>query len=161
MMDGNYTLPFRQYPSMFSNGRRQRRKEVKFEIIPMIDVMMILVLFLAVMAFLPSVQSAIQTNLPSSGSQDAVSMEDVMLTINASGSIFVNESSVTQSSLVAEVQKALKGNPKRRVVLAADKVLAYEYVVQMLSALRKAGIRNVALATEAEPEGSGAQGNSP
>ena len=152
MMDGNYTLFFRQYPSMFSNGRKQHRKEVKFEIIPMIDVMMILVLFLAVMAFLPSVQSSIQTNLPSSGSQDSVNMEDIMLTINASGSIFVNESSVTQSSLILEVQKAQKGNLNRRIVLAADKDLAYEYVVQMLSALRKAGIKNVALATESESE---------
>jgi biopolymer transport protein ExbD len=150
MMDGHYTLTFRQYPSMFSNGRKQRRKEVRFEIIPMIDVMMILVLFLAVMAFLPSVQSAIQTNLPGSGSEDPVSMEDIMLTINSSGTIFVNERSVTNVSLVPEVQKALKGNLKRRVVLAADKELAYEYVIQMLSALRKAGIKNVALATEPE-----------
>jgi len=31
--------------------------------------------------------------------------------------------------------------------------LAYEYVVRMLSALRRAGIKNVALATEVEPEG--------
>ncbi|PIQ23630.1 hypothetical protein COW36_07940 [bacterium (Candidatus Blackallbacteria) CG17_big_fil_post_rev_8_21_14_2_50_48_46] len=144
---------------MFSNGRSKRRKEIRFEIIPMIDVMMILVLFLAVMAFLPSVQSAIQTNLPASGSQDSVSMEDVMVSINDSGTVFVNERSVTVSGLVSEIQRELKGNLNRRVVLAADKNLAYEYVVQVLSLLRKANIKNVALATEADQ--SGAAPNSP
>lgn len=135
---------------MFSQGRRRSRKEVRFEIIPMIDVMMILVLFLAVMAFLPSVQSAIQTSLPGSGSSDAVSMEDVMISVNQSGTLFVNERAVTAGTLIAEVQRDLKGNLQRRVVIAADKNLAYEYVVQILSLLRKSSIRNVALATEAE-----------
>ena len=134
---------------MFSNGRSRRRKEVRFEIIPMIDVMMILVLFLAVMAFLPSVQSSIQTNLPGSGAQDAVSMEDVMITLNDSATVFVNGRTVTAGSLITEVQREIQGNPQRRVVIAADKNLPYEQVVNILGLLRKASIRNVALATEA------------
>jgi biopolymer transport protein ExbD len=134
---------------MFSNGRSRRRKEVRFEIIPMIDVMMILVLFLAVMAFLPSVQSSIQTNLPGSGAQDAVSMEDVMITLNDSATVFVNGRTVTAGTLIAEVQREIQGNPQRRVVIAADKNLPYEQVVNILGLLRKASIRNVALATEA------------
>ena len=134
---------------MFSNGRSRRRKEVRFEIIPMIDVMMILVLFLAVMAFLPSVQSSIQTNLPGSGAPDAVSMEDVMITLNDSATVFVNGRTVTAGSLIPEVQREIQGNPQRRVVIAADKNLPYEQVVNILGLLRKASIRNVALATEA------------
>lgn len=135
---------------MFNSSRKRSRKEIRFEIIPMIDVMMILVLFLAVMAFLPSVQSSIQTNLPGSGASDAVSIEDVMITINQSGTLFVNERAVTAATLITEVQREMKGNLQRRVVIAADRDLAYEYVVQILSLLRKSKIRNVALATEAE-----------
>jgi biopolymer transport protein ExbD len=131
---------------MFSS--RKRKKSIHFELIPMIDVMMILVLFLAIMAFLPQVQSALQTDLPGSNGDDKVSMEDLLVSINETGGVFVGDRSVTMNSLVSEVQREMGDNTSRRVVIAADKNLAYEYVVGILSALRKAGIRNVALATE-------------
>ncbi|MEZ0373953.1 MAG: biopolymer transporter ExbD, partial [Candidatus Sericytochromatia bacterium] len=57
---------------MFRETRKHKPRKIHFEIIPMIDVMMILVLFLSVMAFLPQVQSAIQTDLPESGSDNEV-----------------------------------------------------------------------------------------
>lgn len=131
---------------MFSS--RKRKKSIHFELIPMIDVMMILVLFLAIMAFLPQVQSALQTDLPGSNGDDKVSMEDLLVSINETGGVFVGDRSVTMNSLVSEVQREMGDNASRRVVIAADKSLAYEYVVSILSALRNVGIRNVALATE-------------
>ncbi|MBF2055323.1 MAG: biopolymer transporter ExbD [Candidatus Sericytochromatia bacterium] len=136
---------------MFSDfQRRKKKKGIHFEIIPMIDVMMIMVIFLAVMAFLPQVQSAIQTNLPGSGSQDQVSAEDILVTMNADGAVYVNDEAVTQNMLVSAIQAQMQENPQRRVVIAADKALAYEYIVMLLSALQQADIRNVALATEAQ-----------
>lgn len=136
---------------MFSDSqRRKKKKGIHFEIIPMIDVMMIMVIFLAVMAFLPQVQSAIQTNLPGSGAQDQVSAEDILVTMNADGAVYVNDEAVTQNMLVSAIQAQMQENPQRRVVIAADKALAYEYIVMLLSALQQADIRNVALATEAQ-----------
>ena len=52
--------------------------------------------------------------------------------------------------LVSAIQAQMQENPQRRVVIAADKALAYEYIVMLLSALQQADIRNVALATEAQ-----------
>ncbi|MGV3524256.1 MAG: ExbD/TolR family protein [Candidatus Sericytochromatia bacterium] len=134
---------------MFDN-RRKKKPSIHFEIIPMIDVMMILVLFLAVMAFLPQVQSAIQTNLPGSGSSDDVSAEDLLVTMNAGGAMYVNDEPVSQNELMGRIQSQMADNPNRRVVIAADKDLAYEYVVKILDGLRAANIRNVALATEGQ-----------
>lgn len=136
---------------MFSDSqRRKKKKGIHFEIIPMIDVMMIMVIFLAVMAFLPQVQSAIQTNLPGSGAQDQVSAEDILVTMNADGAVYVNDEAVTQNMLISAIQAQMQENPQRRVVIAADKALAYEYIVMLLSALQQADIRNVALATETQ-----------
>lgn len=136
---------------MFSDSQqRKKKKAIHFEIIPMIDVMMIMVIFLAVMAFLPQVQSAIQTNLPGSGSQDQVSAEDILVNMSAGGALYVNDEAVTQNMLVPTIQAQMQENDQRRVVIAADKELAYEYIVQLLSALQQADIRNVALATESQ-----------
>lgn len=133
---------------MFSN-QRKKKPGVHFEIIPMIDVMMILVLFLAVMAFLPQIQSAISTRLPSSASSDEVSVDDVLVSINQEGMFVGSEAKADLPGIIAGVQAAQEGDIERRVVIAADANLQYESVAQLLSALQEVGIRNVALATEA------------
>lgn len=134
---------------MFSNQRKSK-KGIHFEIIPMIDVMMILVLFLAVMAFLPQVQNAIQTDLPPSSSQDQVTVDDIMVT-RARDGLYVQGNAVNnEADFVNQVRAAQQGQSNRRVVIAAEASLPYEEVVQLLTTLQKAGIRNVALATESE-----------
>lgn len=132
---------------MFEKSK-QKRKEIKFEIVPMIDVMMILVLFLAVMAFLPQIQGAIQTDLPPSGTSDSLSVEDLLVSMNSSGAIYVGEQSVTQNTMLSAIEDELERQPERRVVLAADKTLAYEEVMRVLDTLREANIDNIALATD-------------
>lgn len=114
----------------------------------MIDVMMILVLFLAVMAFLPQIQGAIQTDLPPSGTSDSLSVEDLLVSMNSSGAIYVGEQSVTQNTMLSAIEDELERQPERRVVLAADKTLAYEEVMRVLDTLREANIDNIALATD-------------
>lgn len=114
----------------------------------MIDVMMILVLFLAVMAFLPQVQNTIQTDLPGAEDiEDEVTKDDIMVTLESDGT-FVNEVSVSNNELISRIRQEMGGNEKRRVVIAADKNLPYEQVVALLARLQKENLRNVALATE-------------
>jgi len=45
---------------------RRRRRDIRFELIPMIDVFMIITLFLTVMAFLPQISDSLKAELPSS-----------------------------------------------------------------------------------------------
>lgn len=130
---------------MFSNQKKQR-KAVHFEIIPMIDVMMILMLFLAVMAFMPQVQG-ILTEVPPGTSNTQLDRNDLMVNIRP-GAVEIEGESVTMNQLVPLVQSKLTQEPERRVVVAADRSLPYELVVRYLSELQRAGVRNVALATE-------------
>lgn len=134
---------------MFNNKGQKKRRGIHFEIIPMIDVMMILVLFLSVMAFLPQVQSAIQTDVPESGASDEVTADDVMITMKVDGNFVADETiPVSESELIPKVKQIIGTNTKRRVVIAADKNLPYEKVVAVLAQLQASGLRNVALATE-------------
>lgn len=134
---------------MFNNSNKKRRAGIHFEIIPMIDVMMILVLFLSVMAFLPQVQNTIQTDLPSSGSESEVTDEDVMMEIRVGG-IFLDDRQLGENEVISEIKKKMGNNTDKRIVIAADKGLPYEQVVKWLSLLQKQDLRNVALATEKE-----------
>ena len=134
---------------MFNNSNKKRRSGIHFEIIPMIDVMMILVLFLSVMAFLPQVQNTIQTDLPSSSSESEVTDEDVMMEIREGG-IFIDDRSLSDSEIIPLLKEKIGDNKDKRIVIAADKGLPYEQVVKWLSKLQKEDLRNVALETEKE-----------
>lgn len=113
----------------------------------MIDVMMILVIFLAIMAFLPGIHNAIPTTLPKGASVSQVDNRDILITRTANELSVNNQSVASPSELIARVQQEQAGDETRRVVIAAEETLPYEDVVQLLSALQAAGIRNVALAT--------------
>lgn len=131
---------------MFENNRK-KKPGIHFEIIPMIDVMMILVIFLAIMAFLPGIHNAIPTTLPKGASVSEVDNRDILITRTAEELAVNNEPVSSPSELIARVQQEQEGDETRRVVIAAEETLPYEEVVQLLSALQAAGIRNVALAT--------------
>ena len=131
---------------MFENNRK-KKPGIHFEIIPMIDVMMILVIFLAIMAFLPGIHNAIPTTLPKGASVSEVDNRDILITRTAEELAVNNEPVSSPSELIARVQQEQEGDDTRRVVIAAEETLPYEEVVQLLSAPQAAGIRNVALAT--------------
>ena len=130
---------------MFSKQKKPR-KGIQFEIIPMIDVMMILMLFLAVMAFMPQVQG-ILTSVPKGESNVELDRKDLMVNI-APGSVEIDGDLVSQNEFIQTIQAKLAGDLERRVVIAADKALPYDNIVRYLSLLQKAGVKNVALATE-------------
>lgn len=134
---------------MFENNRK-KKPGIHFEIIPMIDVMMILVIFLAIMAFLPGIHNAIPTTLPKGASVSEVDNRDILITRTAEELAVNNQTVASPSELIALVQQEQGGDQTRRVVIAAEETLPYEEVVQLLSALQAAGIRNVALATSAQ-----------
>ncbi len=131
---------------MFENNRK-KKPAIHFEIIPMIDVMMILVIFLAIMAFLPGIHNAIPTTLPKGADVSEVDNLDILITRTSDILSVNNQEVASPSELIARVQQEQDGDPNRRVVIAADEQLPYEEVVKLLSALQAAGIRNVALAT--------------
>ena len=131
---------------MFS-AKPKKRRGVHFEIIPMIDVMMILVLFLSVMAFMPQV-SGILTEVPKGTTNTDIERKDLIINIT-SGAVLIDDLSVTQSQILPTVQRLLAQDMERRVVIAADRSLPYDLVVKTLSELQDAGVRNVALANEA------------
>lgn len=126
--------------------RQSRRQRVpRFELIPMIDVMMILTIFLAVMAFLPQVQHSIQAQLPQA-STATETPPSVTIELTRQG-LSVDEKGQTPDSLVALVREAIAKNPETSFVIAADKDLPYEQVISLLDRVKASGAKRIALAT--------------
>ncbi len=138
-------------PAMMSRGRG-RRTINEINMVPFIDVMLVLLIIFMVTAPLitPSV-----VDLPSVGKAtkqpDAVIavvvQKDDSLELKSGKSL---ETSVPSSlaQIAGQVKKLQAGNANIAVVISADKAVKYETVVKVMDNLQRAGIARVGLSVQ-------------
>ncbi|MDR3429788.1 MULTISPECIES: protein TolR [Silvimonas] len=131
-----------------ARSRRPRRAMNQINVVPYIDVM--LVLLVIFMVTTPMMQSGV-VNLPSVGKADKqMDVAPVFVEIGADGAIKVNDKGNTESTpdvkgLADLVKTHLAGNADRPVVIAADKSVRYEAVMNAMDVLKQAGVARVGL----------------
>ena len=129
------------------NGSR-RRMLADINVVPYIDVMLVLVVILMVSA--PFVNPAL-VNLPSVTKSSRAPDRPLEVVIRANGSLVLREGSKDLAAdmpgaidAIRQRQAARKDNPVP-VVIAADKDVKYEHVMKAMDALQKAGVQRVGL----------------
>jgi biopolymer transport protein TolR len=129
------------------NGSR-RRMLADINVVPYIDVMLVLVVILMVSA--PFVNPAL-VNLPSVAKSSRAPDRPLEVVIRANGSLALREGSKDLAAdmpgaidAIRQRQAARKDNPVP-VVIAADKDVKYEHVMKAMDALQKAGVQRVGL----------------
>jgi biopolymer transport protein ExbD len=76
--------------------------------------------------------------------------EVVTVSIDPSGSLFVNEEPMQIDQMMNKLRLYKLANPDLPVILRADKRLYYEQVVKVLDAIKRVPVENLAVATEVE-----------
>lgn len=128
--------------------RRSRRSMSQINVVPYIDVM--LVLLVIFMVATPMMQQGV-VNLPSVSKADRdLSASPLRVEIAADGMFRVVDKTDTEAqpdtnALVAAVQSHLQATPDRPVVISADKSVRYELVMQAMDALKQANVARVGL----------------
>ena len=142
-------------PTMISRGQgggRSRRTINEINMVPFIDVMLVLLIIFMVTAPLiaPSV-----IDLPSVGKAAKQSDAVVQIIIQKDESITLKQlPSGTESSQTAiisvadQVKKLQAGQASMPVVISADKSVKYETVVSVMDKLKRAGIERVGLSVQ-------------
>ena len=133
--------------AVVSRGRRGRRAIAEMNMVPFIDVMLVLLIIFMVTAplittglvELPSVGKA--ANRPTSVVEVIVGIDE-KLRLRLDGA---DPQPTTGSGLAAAVQKLQAGNPQVPVVISADKSVKYEQVVRAMDVLQRAGIARIGL----------------
>jgi biopolymer transport protein TolR len=139
-------------PSM-SNRRRGRRTINEINMVPFIDVMLVLLIIFMVTAPLitPSMIA-----LPKVGQAASQPVKPIQVLIDKSERIEIRASGPAQSATLATVGQAVKrlqpavpqGEQTAPVVISADKSIKYETVVNVMDALNKAGVGRIALSVQ-------------
>lgn len=121
----------------------------EINIVPLVDIMLVLLIIFMITA--PMLQEGIDINLPevSAGNVD-VSQEDYILNITEDGQIYINNDTKERYSIVSIEEKlmaAFKDRKNKAVYLRADQTIRYGYVVEVMAALRRAGIEKIGMIT--------------
>lgn len=116
----------------------------EINVTPFIDVMLVLLIIFMVAAPLATVD--VKVDLPVSNAAPAPKPEKpVFLSIQADGTMLVNEKVVSAAEVGAAVQSATASDREQRIFLRADKTITYETIMKAMNALRSAGYLHVAL----------------
>ena len=130
--------------------RRPRKSINQINVVPYIDVMLVLLVIFMVTA--PMVNPGV-VDLPSVGksSQPPVAPLEVMIRADASLLLrdrakgATEERRVSNAELVATLRESQARTPDQPVVIAADKDVRYEAVLKVMDELQRANIRRVGL----------------
>lgn len=134
----------------FKRGRRD--EELEMNLVPLIDVLLVIIIFLVVSATF-SRTSELQINLPTA---QANSPQDkpliITVDVDEAGHTMVNSKDVPGSA-VADIGKALaaaaEGGKEPTIVINADAKATHQSVVNVMEAARVANLTHITFATQA------------
>lgn len=133
--------------------RGDRREEPEINLIPLIDVVLVIIIFLMLTTTFTKT-SGLEINLPMAESEgvEAVNNE-IVVAVTAAGDVIVNSQPVADKgidALAAALGKAIpSGQQNPVVVINADAKAAHQSVVDVMQAAQRAGLGHITFATQA------------
>jgi biopolymer transport protein ExbD len=124
------------------------RKKARIEIIPMIDVMMFLLVFFVLISVNVIPALGIKTQQPNSSQAQNLKTPDkqVMVTLGREGLIQVDGQNVELERLVSAIQAKASASEQIAVIVNSDKGAEVQTLVDVMDAIKAAGLGKVALA---------------
>jgi len=114
---------------------------------PFVDVMLVLLIIFMVTA--PMMMQGLNVDLPEATAKALDTKEEnLIVTIDSSSQVFINDFQVTIETLQDKLMKILQGRMDPEVYLKADKTVAYGTVVQVMAGVKAAGVEKLGMITE-------------
>lgn len=134
---------------------RQRKPMSEINVVPYIDVMLVLLVIFMVTA--PMLTQGVKVDLPETTSepiQADKTLESIVVSVDSNGAYFMEIGGETSQPMALaavrdRVEKILGQRSDREVLVRGDENVGYGTVVRLMAQLQAAGASNVGLITEA------------
>ena len=135
--------------------RRPRRAMSEINVVPYIDVMLVLLIIFMVAA--PLINPG-QIDLPQAATRLAPAVAPLEVRVRPNGDLYVvdrtrsgDELRVDLRRLVEVVRESQRTHPEQAVVIAGDRNVRYEEVLQVLDLLQRSNVKRVGLLARPAP----------
>jgi biopolymer transport protein TolR len=138
-----------------AGGRHQRGRRVaptlsEINVVPMVDVMLVLLIIFMVAA--PMLQRGVEVNLPVAGRSTEISSERVFLDVPRSFTddrrVFIDKEAIRIDILAERIRQLMLTRTDKTVYLRGDGAITYQQLMDVIDELKDGGISNIGMITE-------------
>ncbi len=133
--------------------RKRRRLNADINVVPYIDVMLVLLIIFMVTA--PLVVQGVKVDLPQAAAKalPEESKPPLIASVKADGSYYLTvgdspKQALSQQELATLVAAHLQMEPEAPVMVKGDRAVPYDYILQLMVTLQEAGAGSVGLMTD-------------
>ncbi len=125
----------------------------QINVTPLVDVMLVLLVIFMVTA--PIIQQGVQVALPKVKAEALPGKEEqFVVSITRDKEIYLNDTRMSAADLTEKLAAISRERPDRQVFIRADEQVPYGEVIRTMAAIKAAGIENVGMVTQPQPEAS-------
>lgn len=136
-----------------SSVRRRRKIMAEMNVVPYIDVMLVLLIIFMVTA--PIMQTGITVDAPDAQAEplDANNQQEPLtISVDASGRLFLDDGAeVPAANITAYVSSQLDARAERPVYVKADSTVEYRHLMNAMVAVQQAGAKKIGLMADPVP----------
>ena len=134
--------------SVYPKRRRRKKLMAEINVVPYIDVMLVLLVIFMITA--PLLTQGVKVDLPQANANPVNNpdQETIVVTVDRQGKYFLDEREITADALVTKVAAILRLRPQTPVLIRGDRNVAYNEVVKAMVLLQAAGAPSVGLVTQ-------------
>ena len=136
---------------------RGRRLMGEINVVPYIDVMLVLLIIFMITA--PLMTQGVKVELPKAGAEplEAQRLQPLVLSVDRAGRLYLNvgadpQTALDEETVAVRAGATLRANPETQVLVKADSAVAYGRVVQAMVILQRAGASKVGFITDPLPQ---------
>lgn len=121
------------------------RHLAEINVVPLIDVMLVLLVIFIVTA--PLLTHAVKVDLPHAAADAGVPQAPVQLAIRDNGEVYWDGEPVSEEELVSRMHAAAQRTPVPELRIHADRLTAYERVAQTMASAAQQGMTRIGFVT--------------
>jgi len=133
---------------------QKRKLMAEINVVPYIDVMLVLLVIFMVTA--PLLTQGIEVTLPKANSEpiaDVSNQQPLVLSVDAEGNLYINvgddeDKPTTGQEVITRVAVVLRNKPDTPILIKADRAVPYGNVVGAMVVLQQGGAENIGFVTD-------------
>ena len=136
-------------PSRLSRGRRVSTSLAEINVVPLVDVMLVLLVIFMVTA--PMIQRGIDVKLPVATRSNQITGERVFLTVPATYRqnhiVYLGTEPIRAEILQERIRQKMENAAEKNVYLRGDGAVQLQELMEVTDKLKAAGVQNVGIVT--------------
>ena len=137
--------------SFGSFNSQQHQAKAEINVVPLVDVMLVLLVIFIITA--PLLTHSVKIDLPKASSNPNITKpEHIELAIREDGSLYWSGELLSKEVIFTRFAVEAKKDPQPELHIRADRLVAYEKVAQVMSDAAKTGLLRIGFVTEPASE---------